>query len=227
MPLAKLAGNGAAVVSRTVRTEPIQQRSSARLDSLLDSAAQIVDQIGFARITTAMVAERAGASIGTVYRYFPDRVAVLKALHDRSMLRFRARVAQEIQDCDPQNWWEAVDAAITAFVALYRTEPGFRIIHFADREIEHDRGVRELPAGADEAADDSFAARLATVLTEEFGLDGGPELHFRLEVAIEMADGLLARAFIVDPAGDERFISECRALVHGYLTSHYAVAEAA
>ena len=66
-----------------LRNEPVQARSTARLTSLLDAAAEVVDEIGFERLTTAMVAERAGASIGTVYRYFPDRIAVLhSALSD-------------------------------------------------------------------------------------------------------------------------------------------------
>lgn len=213
MPLAKLAGNGDPGMGRVVRTEPIQQRSAERLDALLDSAAQVVDEVGFDRITTAMIAEHAGASIGTVYRYFPDRVAVLEALRSRSMMRFRTRVAHEIQESDPQNWWQALDGAISVFVDLYRTEPGFHIIHFAERQT--------FDGNSDEAGEDSFAARLATVLSEEFGLDGGDDLLFRLEVAVEIADGLLSRAFRQDPEGDSRFIAECRAIVHGYLVAYY------
>ena len=74
-----------------LRNEPVQARSTARLTSLLDAAAQVVDEIGFERLTTAMVAERAGASIGTVYRYFPDRIAVLQSLSARSLALSRSR----------------------------------------------------------------------------------------------------------------------------------------
>ncbi|PPL14279.1 hypothetical protein GY24_16675 [Microterricola pindariensis] len=230
MPLAKLAGTSDLGAGRAVRTEPIQQRSAERLDALLDSAAYVVDQVGFDRITTAMIADHAGASIGTVYRYFPDRVAVLSALRDRSMARFRARVAFDIQDSSPQNWWQAIDLAITAFVDLYRTEPGFHIVHFTERQSVAGGPV----AGADaeqelvaHSGDDSFPVRLAAVLSDEFGLDGGPELLFRLEVAIEIADGLLSRAFRDDPDGDSRFIAECRAVAHGYLVSYYGGPETA
>ena len=59
---------------RSVRTEPTQRRSTQRLDALLDAAAEIVDETGFERLTTQMVAERAGASIGTVYRYVPENI---------------------------------------------------------------------------------------------------------------------------------------------------------
>ena len=81
-----------------LRNEPVQARSAARLTALLDAAAAIVDEIGFERFTTAMVAERAGASIGTVYRYFPDRIAVLQSLAARNLERVLDRVVAEVRD---------------------------------------------------------------------------------------------------------------------------------
>jgi AcrR family transcriptional regulator len=206
-----------------IRTEPIQQRSADRLNTLLDAAAAVVDEVGFDRITTAMVAERAGASIGTVYRYYPDRVAVLHGLRERAVQRFRSRVAEELKLGEPETWWEAVDCAVTAFVALYRSEPGFRILHFADRE----RTVADNASAAEDSSADAmleygyFARRMADVFAEEFGLPGGPELIFRLEVAVEMADALLSRAFYSDPQGDQRFIDECRRITHDYLVGYY------
>jgi len=200
-----------------VRIEPIQQRSTARLSGLLDAAAVVVDEVGFDRITTAMVAERAGASIGTVYRYYPDRVAVLHALRERAIQRFRLRVAREIKVTDPQTPWDVIDCAISAFVELYRTEPGFRIMHFADRERLPISSVN--PSDAVEVS--FFAGQLAGVLSERFGLPYGPELLFRLEVMVEMADAILSRAFQSSDRGDERFIDEARRVVGVYFAGYY------
>ena len=82
--------------SSLLRNEPVQARSSARLAGLLDAAAAVIDEIGFERLTTAMVAERAGASIGTVYRYFPDRIAVVEALAIRCTQRLPARFVEAL-----------------------------------------------------------------------------------------------------------------------------------
>ena len=49
----------------SLRNEPVQARSAARLETLLDAAAAVVDEIGGERLTTANVAEHAGVSIGT------------------------------------------------------------------------------------------------------------------------------------------------------------------
>ena len=135
MPINDLVAGQNTIGAPLVRTEPIQERSAARIDALLDAAAEVVDEIGFDRLTTAMVAERAGASIGTVYRYFPDRIVLLQGLRDRAVLRYRHSVVAAIHAQSPAHWWNAVECAIDAFVGMFRTEPGFRIIRFTDRAI--------------------------------------------------------------------------------------------
>jgi AcrR family transcriptional regulator len=195
--------------TRVIRTEPTQRRSTQRLDALLDAAAEIVDDTGFERLTTQMVAERAGASIGTVYRYFPDRVAVLHALRERSIRRYRERVADVMETTELTTWWDVVDVALDVSSTLYRDEPGYSVVHAGRR---------------DTAADDvepEFAHRMAQLIEDEFGLESdGTELRFRLGVAIELGDALISRAFERDPAGDERYLAEAKRLVHDYLAEH-------
>ena len=202
---------------RSIRTEPTQRRSTQRLDALLDAAAEIVDESGFERLTTQMVAERAGASIGTVYRYFPDRVAVLYALRERSVRRFRERVADDLVDIDLVNWWHLMDVAIDACAAMYRDEPGFSVVHAARRETPEDDIEPEL------------AHRLARLIEAEFGGDGLDlaELRFRLGVSIELGDALISRAFERDEAGDDRYLAEAKRLVHDYLAEHLGAARSA
>ena len=116
----------------TLRNEPVQARSTARLSALLDAAAQIVDEIGYERLTTAMVAERAGASIGTVYRYFPDRIAVLQALAARNLERVLDRTIAAIHDPANETWLPAMGAASDVLVDAFRTEAGFRGLRVGD-----------------------------------------------------------------------------------------------
>jgi AcrR family transcriptional regulator len=198
-----------------VRTEPIQERSAARVDALLDAAAAVVDEIGFDRLTTAMVAERADASIGTVYRYFPDRIALLQGLRERAISRFRREVVAQIERSAPTTWLDAVDCAIDAYVEMYRGESGFRIVRFADDE--RGNGDGETFQGESEA----FARALAEVLSAEFGLPAGEDLEFRLGIGIEIGDALVSRAFMNSADGDERFIDEARAVIGAYLARYY------
>lgn len=73
--------NDAAPGSTSIRVQPVQTRSQNRLNSLRESAKAVIERVGVERFTTADIAQEAGASIGTVYRYYPDRIAVLDDIY--------------------------------------------------------------------------------------------------------------------------------------------------
>jgi len=64
------------------RKSPKQARSADLVASILTAAAQVLEQEGATRFTTARVAERAGVSIGSLYQYFPNKAAILFQLQN-------------------------------------------------------------------------------------------------------------------------------------------------
>jgi AcrR family transcriptional regulator len=195
-----------------LRNEPVQARSAARLSALLDAAAQIVDEIGYERLTTAMVAERAGASIGTVYRYFPDRIAVLQALSARNLERVLDKTINEVLDRANETWSDALNAAFAVLVDAFRTEPGFRGLRFGD--------VLDLrPATQDRTFNGLVSDRLLDALVERFGFTDSPRLRFKFETAVEISDALSTRAFARDPDGDEAFLDASREVLKQLLSA--------
>nr|WKF61997.1 HTH-type transcriptional repressor KstR [Paraburkholderia busanensis] len=62
------------------RKLPRQQRAAATVAAILDAAASILERGGFDAYTTNAIAERAGASIGSLYQYFPNKTALTQAL---------------------------------------------------------------------------------------------------------------------------------------------------
>ncbi|WP_353809785.1 TetR family transcriptional regulator [Agromyces sp. SYSU T00194] len=201
-----LRGTGGAPTA--IRVTPAQQRAERRLDALLDTAAEIVDDLGPELITTAQVAERSGASIGTVYRYFPDRLAVLRALRERCVHRFRDRLAAAIAEDEVTDPWHVVEHSVLVAASCYREEPGFRVV----RVVERDRVV-----GDDGVLAAAFADDLAAFVQEHFGLPEDSALRRRFDVAVEVADALLARAFAADVRGDDWYVDECLAILRAYL----------
>ena len=193
---------------RSVRTEPTQRRSSQRLDALLDAAADIVDESGFERLTTQMVAERAGASIGTVYRYFPDRVAVVDALAIPTHGTLAERVVDDVERTSPDTWWDLVDIALDACIAMYREEPGFAVVHAGRRD-------------RDEDDEPEFSTRMAQLIASEFEVEvETAELRFRLGVAFEVGHALIHSAFERSIDGHVEYLDEARSLVRSYLFEH-------
>lgn len=200
--------------SLSLRNEPVQARSTARLAGLLDAAAAVVDELGYERLTTAMVAERAGASIGTVYRYFPDRIAVLQALAARNLERTLELVEIEIGNPVHDDWAAALSGGFTIFVNAFRNEPGFRSLRVGD--------VIDLRPAPNEFTYNSVVAdRMRVALTRRFGLPDNEKLRFAFEVAIEVSDAMAARAFALDPQGDPAFLEAGRDVVYGILKPHF------
>ncbi|QXC60359.1 TetR/AcrR family transcriptional regulator [Aquihabitans sp. G128] len=66
-----------------LRNRPRQARSAARVELLLDVAAEVFEEVGYDAATTNLVAARADVPVGTLYRWFPDKAALAEALTDR------------------------------------------------------------------------------------------------------------------------------------------------
>jgi AcrR family transcriptional regulator len=205
VPLMELI-EGKLGASAPLRNEPVQARSTARLTALLDAAAAAIDDLGYERLTTAMVAERAGASIGTVYRYFPDRIAVLQALATRNLEHVVKAIERAVADRRSTNWREAVLGSFDAYVSAFRTQRGFASLRGGD--------VLDLrPASGGPTANAQIAEVLMNGLAARFGTDTSSATLFAFENAVEVQDALIARAFARTPKGDPAFLDSGRALV--------------
>jgi len=58
-------------------TKELTARSSRTVEKIEAAALQAITMFGRDRFTTHDIATLSGVSIGTVYRYFPDRIAIL------------------------------------------------------------------------------------------------------------------------------------------------------
>jgi AcrR family transcriptional regulator len=187
---------------RLLRNAPVQARSAARLTALLDATAYVLAEVGMERLTTALVAERAGASIGTVYRYFPDRLTLLQALAARNVERLEERIDATIPAVSGPAI-EALDAVADAFVTMFREEPGFRSLRLGDVLDVRD-AVRP------EVAKARLARSVADAMAVAYDDIEAETLAERLDVALEVLDSLVTRAFSSEPDGDERFLAPAR-----------------
>jgi AcrR family transcriptional regulator len=202
-------------VQAMVRTEPVQQRSAQRVTHLLDTAALLIDEEGIDALTTSEVAARSDSSVGVVYRYFPNIQSLLRALAARNLSRFTEAI-YDLLGSDSVQWLQTVDIAIDTFIEFNRSEPGFRALRFGD--IIADRFL-----DPEVSNNGVFARALVGLLAEKYGFTPNEKLLFDVEVAIEVADALLQRAFLLDRQGDEKFIDAARIISNQYLRDHAAL----
>jgi AcrR family transcriptional regulator len=185
----------------------------ARVGRMLDACAELVDEIGYDGLTTTLLAERANVAIGSVYQFFPDKRAIVQALTLRSLEAYLQRLATRLAGEHLPHWWDAVDAAIDEYIAMHRSVPGFRTLHFGD--------VVDIHLLDDERDNNAvIVSQLAALLAEQFDLPAGQKLEFPLAIAVEAADALIRMAFRRHPDGDPAVLDEAKALIKEYLHRH-------
>jgi AcrR family transcriptional regulator len=62
------------------KNKPQQDRAKRTYERILAAAAELLVEVGVERISTNLVAERARITVPALYRYFPNKYAVLNAL---------------------------------------------------------------------------------------------------------------------------------------------------
>ncbi|MGF1545233.1 MAG: TetR/AcrR family transcriptional regulator [Parvularculaceae bacterium] len=104
--------------------EPAQARGRARVAALLNAARDLAAETGSLDFNMSEVAERAGAPIGSLYQFFPNRTALLARLFEREMApidnALRARLAAAASTRDVV---EGIGDLLRKSLALVKARP--------------------------------------------------------------------------------------------------------
>lgn len=122
--------------SEPLRRRPEQDRSRRRVEAVLDAALELVAERGTAPLTMTDVAARSRMSLTALYRYFPDRTAVVRALVLRMLEQDRAAVQEGLQAGG------SLEQAVRRLVGDYRerdrqqpARAALRVAAASDREL--------------------------------------------------------------------------------------------
>lgn len=135
------------------RATPQQDRSRVTVEKILAAADVEFAARGSSGVTTTQIAERAGVSVGALYRFFPDKQAIASALAERYLV-------------DAQERFVPLLAAIDGPDAL---PDGLRPIVSAAAELAlvH-RGYYQLTREIVPGAAGSVGALVRSVIVDEF-----------------------------------------------------------
>lgn len=190
------------------RKQPRQQRSRATWGAILDAAAQLFGESGYAATTTNKVADRAGVSIGSLYQYFPDKDALLLALAERHIGEAAQVLVEEFValERDRPDLECTLTRLIDAVVALHRQDPAMHRLLFdqTPRTPELAGRLRDLERQLGAAV----SAQLQRLEV------GGPVPDARGLLLVQAIEAQVHGA-VLAPPGDvpvEELVSEMRAL---------------
>jgi AcrR family transcriptional regulator len=109
-----------------MRKAPRQARSRATVEAILDAGAQLLGRRGWAKFTTNEVAETAGASIGTLYQYFPNKFALIDAITRRHFDEVLAVL--RTMDDDAMSLSERVETLVHGMITIHGVNPALHSV---------------------------------------------------------------------------------------------------
>ena len=99
------------------RKSPVQARSNASVNAILEATVQVLLGVGKERLTTTRVALRAGVSVGTLYQYFPNKSALLQAALQRHLDEVTSAVELACKEQEGATLRQMATGLVTAFFA--------------------------------------------------------------------------------------------------------------
>lgn len=191
------------------RKLPRQARARATVEAVLDAAAALLREVGVDRLTTNAIADRAGVNVASLYKYFPNKFAVLAALWARMQAKQQGLLDALEEATDLPS---AVDAGVDATLAFVLREPGF--VELAD-------AVRMLPQLRDlgRRAHADAAILLRELLARRGDMTGaaGEEIDAMSAVIVETVSAVLAHARRASPARRKEIVAELKRMLTAYL----------
>jgi len=110
------AGESAAVTGKA----PQRRRGKERVAALLAAAVEVFAEKGFEAATMTEIAAKAGASIGSLYQFFPTKDVLAAALHEangEALSQMLEGLARETAGHDPVDVADRLFADLKSFLA--------------------------------------------------------------------------------------------------------------
>jgi AcrR family transcriptional regulator len=85
MPKATARKTAGPDIALDAKLQPTQARGQDTYEIVLATAGEMLGETGFEQLTTNAICKRAGLTPPALYRYFPNKYAILKELGDRLM----------------------------------------------------------------------------------------------------------------------------------------------
>jgi AcrR family transcriptional regulator len=195
-----------------LRNVPIQARSRERLRRVLDAADELLVTEGAETFTTNRIARLAGIPVGSVYRYFPDKEAIVQALAVRYWSDFEDLVAAaaDADEVDPLP--DPGTVVLDALAAGFRARPGFLALWYGGLRTEQVRDATRPTRSA-------IARSIDRILSVHWPHAPGDARATCAAMVVLAGDGLLREAFRVNPAGDERVLAESKVMLDAYIVA--------
>lgn len=196
---------------KKARRVPAQERSRERVARILDAAAHEFAERGVEAATIEGIAERAKTSVGSIYQFFPNKLALYEAIGAQYLGEVRALFGALVHVKSALPWRDVVRGAVDAFASMHRTSVAFRAIwsnvFYSRRFLDAGQAMnRELAERAEEVFAGLAKKKLAPARRK-----------LMATVAIETLSALLLLATDRPRPQSDALLDEAKVIIERYL----------
>jgi AcrR family transcriptional regulator len=206
-------------IDLAVKRAPTQKRAVETYERILDVATRLLNEVGIERISTNLIAAEAGIKVPTLYRYFPNKYAVLMALGDRLMSRQNVVIEEWLGRADDKTAPDAllydIQFLIEGTIATTRKDPGALAISLALRAVPALHSVR---LGSHRLVSDIITDRINERMPE-IPRDA---LWKRVRLSVELAYAAVEMALEEPMVEDDLIARETTAQIKAYWSAQLA-----
>lgn len=194
----------------TLRKRPKQERAKDSFHRIVIAAGEQLEEGGLASLTTQKVASRADVNISTLYKYFPDKMALLRYLADDLMTRQMIAIGDYFASVDPSEDMDTVLNGVNDAMLAASDTPGVAQLQRSYL------AVPELHASYRQA--NMEMADMLKPFLESWGLVLTDEDRYRVVNCIgECGTALMDLAVFGGKGYDPRIIEEMKRMQRGYI----------
>jgi len=196
-----------------LRKRPLQERSKAMIHCVLDTAAELVVEVGYEAVVASptLLLDRSGVSRGSFYAFFESPERVLDELAYQGVRQSTASFDVALGRIPGDHWTEIIDLLIELYTEEHRV-PLVRELWVRQNLTQRARELDHLAIG------DMAVLMLAAFRAHSPLFDTLTELHCR--VAIHAVERLFQFAFIDEPGGEPSIIAEAKRMLIDYFAGH-------
>lgn len=141
------------------RKSPVQARSMASVEAILEATIQVLLSEGKERLTTTRVAWRAGVSVGTLYQYFPNKSALLQAALKRHLAEVSEAIDRTCREQRGHTLEQMAVSLVTAFLEAKMRDAKVSVaLYSVSSDVDGAKIVQQMGAESNKA----IAGMLAT-----------------------------------------------------------------
>jgi len=188
-----------------------QKRGALRVEEILQAAGALFAEVGYDKVTTNMIAARAGVSRGSLYQFFPNKEAIAQAFAADAIEQlhrvYDSMLSSEAMTLPLQ---EFLDTFIDRIIAFNRNCPGYLALELGST-------ISSSLALVLAKLQQGLLARQDALLAVYWPHSTGEQRHLQLLITYRLFLALLPLALQGDEEQQKTIVHEMKMVLYRYL----------